>query len=76
MTALDKAKAKLVKNSKLNTVKLIVAFNVYEQNRRGNWLFPRQQKCAYVSGDLVDGNDVLRVLKQAEQILGTEIVLV
>ena len=70
------AKAKLVKNAKLNTVRLIVAFNVYEQNKRGSWLFPRQQTCAYVSGDLAENSDVERALAHAKITLNAEIVLV
>ena len=54
------AKAKLVSNSKLKTVKLVVAFNVHKTtklNKHGEqvtvYAFPVQAKCAYVSGDLL-----------------------
>lgn len=65
------AKAKLVKNSKLNTLRLIVAFNVTEVNDKGQYKFPVSKKCAYVSGDLVDERDVLRALAQAQDKLAT-----
>jgi hypothetical protein len=67
------AKAKLVKNTKLNTVKLIVAFNVNLKTREGGKLyyaFPTQQKCDYVSGD-INTTDVLNTLTNACKVLGT-----
>jgi hypothetical protein len=70
-----KAKAKLVKNAKLNTLRLVVAFNVYETTKNGAYKFPVQSKCAYVSGDL-DANDVLNALATAKRAVRAEIVLV
>jgi hypothetical protein len=67
------AKAKLVKNKKLDTVKLVVAFNVHVQtNAKGQvvYNFPVQSKCAYVSGDL-HATDVLNTLTNACKVLGT-----
>lgn len=49
------AKAKIVYNKKLGTVKVVVAFNVHKKiNAKGELVhaFPVQNKCAYVSGDL------------------------
>jgi hypothetical protein len=57
------AKAKLVFNKKLQSYKLVVAFNVHtttREDKEGNekvvHLFPVQSKCAYVSGDLLKSN--------------------
>lgn len=70
-----KAKAKLIKNKKLDTLRLIVAFNVYEKTEKGEYKFPVQAKCAYVSGDL-DAADVLSALETAKRTVRAEIVLV
>ena len=67
------AKAKLVKNAKLNLYKLVVAFNVYETRKQFNtvvYKFPTQAKCDFVSGDIAI-EDVARVLAQAKQQLRT-----
>ena len=67
------AKAKLVRNKKLGTVKLVVAFNVHLQRNAKNELyyaFPVQQKCAYVSGDL-RSTEVLNTLTIACSVLST-----
>jgi hypothetical protein len=65
------AKAKIVKNKKLNTLRLIVAFNVFELTARGDYKFPPQSKCDFVSGDL-NAEDVLAALKTAETVLRTD----
>ena len=70
-----KAKAKLIKNAKLKTLRLIVAFNVYEKNAKGEYKFPVQSKCAYVSGDL-RAEDVLNAVEYAKQDIGAEIEFV
>jgi hypothetical protein len=70
-----KAKAKLIKNKKLDTLRLVVAFNVYETNKNGNYKFPVQSKCAYVSGDL-DASDVYNALERAKTVIRAEVVLV
>jgi hypothetical protein len=70
-----KAKAKLIKNKKLDTLRLIVAFNVYEKTDKGEYKFPTQAKCAYVSGDL-QAEDVLSALDNAKRTVRAEIVLV
>jgi len=72
---LVKAKAKLIKNKKLDTLRLVVAFNVYETNKLGAYKFPVQAKCAYVSGDLQEA-DVLNALATASKAVRAEIVLV
>ena len=53
------AKAKLVYNKKLQSYKLIVAFNAHKTikpNGDVKYAFPTQAKCAYVSGDLLADN--------------------
>jgi hypothetical protein len=70
-----KAKAKIVKNAKLKTLRLIVAFNVYEKTQKGEYKFPTAKNCAYVSGDL-QAEDVLNALENAKRTIRAEIVLV
>jgi len=69
------AKAKLVFNKKLNTVKVVVAFNVHKKLNNKNELvhaFPVQNKCAYVSGDLDPAStEVLQALQIASKTLNT-----
>jgi hypothetical protein len=65
------ARAKLVKNTKLKTLRLIVAFNVYEQNAKGEYKFPVSKKCDYVSGDLLP-DDVLDAVANAKAVLRTD----
>jgi hypothetical protein len=65
-----KARAKLVKNAKLKTLRLVVAFNVYETNKKGEYKFPVSKKCDYVSGDLQE-EDVFNALNNAKQVLRT-----
>jgi hypothetical protein len=74
-TTLVKAKAKLVKNKKLDTLRLIVAFNVYEENAMGTLKFPTPSKCDYVSGDLTQG-DVLAAMDAARRAVRADIELV
>jgi hypothetical protein len=70
------AKAKLVKNKKLDTLRLIVAFNVTQTNKKGDYIFPVSKKCDYVSGDL-QHEDVLNAINNAKLTLRTNnIVLV
>lgn len=67
------AKAKLIFNKKLGTVKVVVAFNVHKKINKNNELvhaFPVQAKCAYVSGDL-QPTEVLQALQNASQMLNT-----
>ena len=67
------AKAKLVFNKKLGTVKVIVAFNVHKKFNNKNELvhaFPVQAKCAYVSGD-IKAEEVLNVIAKASAQLNT-----
>lgn len=51
---------KFVRNNKLNTVRVLCAYNVYK-NAEGKYVFPAQKQCAYVSGDLRD-EDVANTL--------------
>lgn len=74
-STLVKAKAKLIKNQKLKTLRLIVAFNVYETNSKGELKFPQQSKCAYVSGDL-HTEDVFYALDCARNAVRADIELV
>jgi hypothetical protein len=67
------AKAKIVFNKKLGTVKVVVAFNVHKKVRDDGTIvnaFPVQSKCAFVSGD-VDATEVLQVLHNASRQLNT-----
>lgn len=67
------AKAKIVFNKKLGTVKVIVAFNVYKKLNKNDELvyaFPAQKDCAYVSGDL-EPTEVLSTLQKASRQLNT-----
>lgn len=70
-----KAKAKLVQNAKLKTLRLVVAFNVYETNKKGQLKFPSAKNCAYISGDL-QAEDVLNAVACAKQAIGAEIEFV
>ena len=72
---LVKAKAKLIKNQKLKTLRLIVAFNVFETNSKGELKFPQQSKCAYVSGDL-QAEDVFFAIECARSTVRADIELV
>ena len=65
------AKAKLIKNRKLQTLRLIVAFNVYETNAKGEYKFPVHKKCDFVSGDL-QADEVLTAIAHAKQQLRTD----
>lgn len=70
------AKAKIIRNKKLDTLRLIVAFNVYEQNAKGEYKFPVSKKCDYVSGDLLI-EDVFTEIERAKSVLRiNDIVLV
>lgn len=73
--AIVKAKAKLIKNKKLNTLRLVVAFNVFETNAKGELKFPQQSKCAYVSGDL-QADDVFFAIDCARNAIRADIELV
>jgi hypothetical protein len=69
------AKAKLVKNAKLKTLRLVVAFNVYEKTAKGVLKFPTAKNCAYVSGDL-NAEDVFNALEAAKRAVRADVVLV
>jgi hypothetical protein len=67
------AKAKIVFNKKLGTVKVVVAFNVHKKiNAKGELVhaFPVQTKCAYVSGD-INFADVNKTLASVQKTLNT-----
>ena len=67
------AKAKIIFNKKLGTVKVVVAFNVHKKYNSKNELvhaFPVQSKCAFVSGD-IKAEEVLNVIANASKTLNT-----
>ena len=51
---------KFLTNKKLNTVRIVCAYNVYK-NAEGTYNVPTQKQCAYVSGDLL-AEDVTNTL--------------
>ena len=71
------AKAKLVFNKKLQSYKLVCAFNAHKTfDSAGNvkYAFPVQSKCAYVSGDLLAENlqaDLAVALSSAQKTMRT-----
>ena len=69
------AKAKIIKNKKLDTLRLIVAFNVTQTNKNGDYMFPVSKKCDYVSGDL-QAEDVLNAINTAKQVLRTDNIVI
>ena len=69
------AKAKIIKNKKLDTLRLIVAFNVTQTNKKGDFIFPVSKKCDYVSGDL-QAEDVLNAINNAKQVLRTDNIVI
>jgi hypothetical protein len=69
------AKAKLIYNKEKETYKVIIAFNVYERNKKGDLKFPVQKKCNYVSGDLnyeTLQKDVANTIANAKKVLRTD----
>jgi hypothetical protein len=64
------AKAKVVVNKKLGTVRVVVAFNVTEITKNGSYKFPAQAKCAFVSSDISE-TEVLQQLAKASNLLNT-----
>lgn len=64
------AYAKLQFNKKLELFKLIVAFNVTQRNKKGELMFPQEQKCNYVSGHFTL-QELAKQLHVAEQHLRT-----
>lgn len=69
------AKAVLRYNKKTQLYKLVVAFNVTERDNNGNFKFPPQNKCNFVSGDLNYSTlqqDLARTLKRASEVLRTD----
>ena len=74
MQAIQVARAKIVINRKLNTVRIVAAFNVH-RDAEGKFAFPPQSKCAYVSGDLLD-EDVQATAARISKILKAELQFV
>jgi hypothetical protein len=69
------AKAKLVYVKNKETYKIVVAFNVTETNKNGNYKFPPQAKCNFVSGDIsyeTLQKDTARIVAQAKEVLRTD----
>ena len=69
------AKAKIIKNKKLDTLRLIVAFNVTQTNKKGDYIFPVSKKCAYVRGDLQQ-EDIFNALNNAKKALRTDNIII
>lgn len=70
------AKAKLVRNAKHKTLfKLIIAFNVTQTNKKGQYMFPVQKKCDYVSGDITI-EEVANVMHNASKVLRTNNIVI
>ncbi len=74
MQIVQVAQAKLVINRKLNTVRIVAAFNVYK-NAEGKYAFPPQRQCAYVSGDLRD-EDVAATAERISKTLNAQVQFV
>jgi len=72
LNVFSKARAKVIKNAKLKTLRVIIAFNVYETNSKGEFKFPAQKRCDYVSSDLHSELEVLDVLAYAKNLLRTD----
>lgn len=71
------AKAKLVYYKEKDTYKIVVAFNVYERNKKGQLKFPTQSKCDFVSGEFnyeTFEADRERILNVAKKQLRTELI--
>ena len=72
------AKAKILKNNKKNTFRVIAAFNVTQTNKKGQLMFPVQKKCNYVSSDYnfpMQENDMQRIVKQMQFLLRTNNIM-
>jgi hypothetical protein len=69
------AKCKIVKNKKLDTLRLIIAFNVTQTNKNGDFMFPVHKKCDYVSGDLL-AEDVFTEIERAKKVLRTDNIVI
>jgi len=76
------AKAKLIYNKKLDTYKLVCAFNVFETKKQFNkvvYKFPVQKKCDYVSGDLSAqtlATDLAYVMQCAQKTMRTNSIVI
>lgn len=69
------ARAVLRYNKKKEMYRLIVAFNVYEKTEKGNYKFPVQSKCNFVSGDIsyeTLQKDLERTIATAKAVLRTD----
>lgn len=69
------ARAVLRYNKQKELYRLVVAFNVTERNHNGNYKFPPQNKCNFVSGDLCYETlqaDLARALRDAALSLRTD----
>lgn len=69
------ARAVLRYNKQKELYRLVVAFNVTERDAKGNYKFPVQQKCNFVSGDFNYATlqaDLGRVLETARKALRTD----
>jgi hypothetical protein len=66
MQVVNTLKAKIVVNKKLNTVRIICAYNVYDNK------FPSQRNCAYVTGDITR-EDIPATLERINKLMGSDI---
>ena len=69
------ARAVVRYNKQKELYRLVVAFNVYERNAKGEYKFPVQKKCDYVSGDIAYETlqeDLDRALENAKRHLRTD----
>jgi hypothetical protein len=69
------AKAKLVYSKKLDSYKVIIAFNVTKRNKHNELIMPPQQQCAFISGDIMRESiqtDLPRVVNIAHAQLRTD----
>lgn len=62
---------KFINNKKLNTVRIVCAYNVIK-NAEGTYNFPTQKQCAYVSGDVMD-EDVQTTLQRISNKMQAEL---
>ena len=69
------AKCKIVTNKKLDTKRIVIAFNVTQTNKQGKFIFPQNKQCAYVSGDLLI-EDVFTEIERAKQVLRTDNIVI
>lgn len=71
------ARAVVRYNKQRELYRVLVAFNVVERTEGGQWRFPQQSRCAFVSGDITFRDlkrDLPRILAQAQSRLRTDAI--